>query len=62
MKQVARALLAACLILATCWAYSSTVKIEATGFSETSIDHPKIRLFIDTAVRSSDPTEFPLYI
>jgi hypothetical protein len=54
-------LLATCLMLVFCLAYSSTLKMEATYSSETSVDFvlfQKIELFITTAARTSD---FRLY-
>jgi hypothetical protein len=58
-----QSLLATCFTLASGLAYSSTLKMEATYSSETSIDFQdvhgvisqKIDLFLTTAVRTSNP-------
>jgi hypothetical protein len=63
--QVFRALLAACVILVSCLSYSSTLKKGGTCPCETSLIFyklhdfisQKIELFINTAVRTSNPTE-----
>jgi hypothetical protein len=55
-------------MLVSCLAYSSTLKMEATCFSETSVDFQglhgvifqKIELFITTAVRTSNHTRSTL--
>jgi hypothetical protein len=57
-------LLDTCFMLVSCLAYSSTLKMEATCSSETSVDFqrttvrciPEDKLFIITTVRTSDPT------
>jgi hypothetical protein len=43
VKQIlSRALLASCFIPVPCLAYSSTLKMEATYYSETSVDSQRI--------------------
>jgi hypothetical protein len=62
--RTSNAILANCFMLVSCLAYSSTLKMEVTFSSETSVDFQRllgiisqeIELFITTAVRTTNPT------